>query len=347
MTAKLILTLGPGTSPQAHGDVVVLDWNKREIIDAHRYTHRVYQQSHKGLSGASWHGPNLLVATEAELLEFEVAPLRVVNNHTFGFLNDVHHLVATDDRIWICNSGADCVEELNPQWQPVETHHLVRRFGRQPAELLRLMRDDARKSWWRLRGRYDFYTHLTDRPAFRNVVKLLDEKAYRKNGRELRYSDLRPHVLHPNHLQAMGDDLWITLWRPGKIVSLRNGKTLVSQLGRPHDGIAFGDEFYVTDCQDNRLLVFEFDQATLTIGERIAEKTVTDTIEQGFLRGVCVKDDTVFVGLTARRGAPANARSARVVALDRRTWNVRDEWAVPQEFGLNIFSILDAGSAYQ
>jgi len=343
---KLLITLGPGLTPASHGDVVVLDWGTKGIVDQFRYTQQVYDISHKGLAGATWHGEQLLVALEAELLQLEVAPLRLVAARTFPFLNDVHHLCANGDRIWICNTGTDCVEELDANWQWIETHDLVRRFAPDPIEVIRFLHLDFKKSFRRMRGWYDHYTHLTRRPPFRNVVKLLFHKAYRRNGKDLRFSDFRPHWIHPNHLLPMEDDLWITHWQTGQVVSLRRGEVLAKNLGSPHDGIVDGDEYFITDCNTNRVIVCQFDAAAPAPGARIREGVVTSSLQEGFLRGVAAVGDRLFVGLTARRASPARWQRARVVALDRQTLKPLEDWVVPDRFGNGLFSILDATAAY-
>lgn len=343
---KLIVTVGPGFSPTPHGHLLLLDWQARKVVAEFSYAHRVYSQSHKGLTGASWYGERLLVATEAELLEFSVAPLRLIESRSFHFLNDVHHLAACGDRIWVCNTGLDCVEELDAAWQPVATHHLVKPFGRHWLQILETLRSDIRKSWNRLRGRYDFYSHLTERPVCPNVVKLVWQNAYRRNRRELRYCDFRPHVLHPNHVLPLEDDVWITLFRTGEIVSLRRGVTVARGLGHPHDGIVSGDELFVTDCQSNRLMVYQIDASKQTVGPCVAVRSITRHLSEGFLRGVVAVGDRVFVGLTARRGRPTNFESARIIALKRQSLEPVDEWIVPAKFGRQVFSILDAGQRF-
>ena len=197
-----------------------------------------------------------------------------------------------------------------------------------------------------MRGQFDYYEHLTQRPAFRNVVKLLRPSAYRINGHEHRFSDFRPHLLHPNHVSLVNDELWVTLWRTGEIVNLHTGNVLANDLGRPHDGLVFEDTIYITDCRMNRLIVHQFDHAAGSIGKRIADRTITKQVSDGFLRGVSVAGDFVFVGLTARRGASAEFQIARIVALDKKTLEPTDEWIVPENYGRQIFSILDASHIY-
>ena len=57
--------------------------------------------------------------------------------------------------------------------------------------------------------------------------------------------------------------------------------------------------------------------------------------------------DSVFVGLTARRGSPGEFQTARVVELDRQSLRPRAQWVAPQCYGLQVFSILDVSDAYE
>jgi len=346
---KLLLTLAPGLEPESHCHIIVVDWDDKRIIDEFQFTHTVYQQSHKGFSGATRRNGRLLVATEVELLEFDLAPLHVQGSHTYPFLNDVHHLIETDERIWVCNTGLDCIEELDHSWQPVATHHLVDRFAKRPAHVLDLMVHDFRKSLNRMRGHFEYYTHLTKRPPFRNVVKLCWQNAYRRNGHELRNCDFRPHALHPNHLMPVGNDVWVTLWRTGEIVSLQRGAVLASGFGRPHDGIVVDDELFVTDCRDNRILAHEVErhQSEVSIGCRKSDRVVTDNVRDGFLRGIAVADNSVFAGLTARRGSAPEFQTARIIELNRQSLEPQSQWVVPQQYGLQVFSILDVSDVYE
>jgi hypothetical protein len=190
------------------------------------------------------------------------------------------------------------------------------------------------------------YEHLTDRPFLSGVAKLFRENAYRAQDRDLRFCDFRPHVLHPNHILPVGDDIWITLLMTGELISLRSGLVLASDLGRPHDGIVAGDEFFLTDCASNRVIKYEFDADTMRLGLRIAEGEVTACKQQGFLRGLVVVGDTIFAGLSARRGASAEFRTARIVALDRKSLVPIDTWVVPDKLGRGVFSILDVSRSY-
>ena len=94
------------------------------------------------------------------------------------------------------------------------------------------------------------------------------------------------------------------------------------------------------------MLVYSFDAIGPKVGSKILDTKITEKIEQGFLRGVAVSGDVVYVGLTARRNAPKTYSRACILKLDRSTHEILDEWNLPEEYGKNIFSILDADNRY-
>ncbi len=343
---KLILTCGPGIYESPYGDVLVLDWERKRIIDKFRFKHNVYESSHKGLAGASWRGDELLVAAECELLELAVAPLRLKRTRSFPFLNDVHHLSACNGRIWVCNTGLDCIEVLDEQWRVVETHDLLGAPLRRLRYSYTAAYDTVRRGYHTLRGWRRPYAHLSRRPLFRSTKKLLRTNAYRRKERELRFTLFRPHILHPNHVLPLDGDVWVTLCTTGEIVSLKTDKILTNGLGRAHDGIVAGNEHYVTDPKSNRLIVHEFDPTGPFLGKKKKEKIITASLGDGFLRGVAAVEDRVFVGLTVRRGPSGYCPRGRLVALDRTTLEPVDEWTLPEEYGTLIFSVLNGTHAY-
>jgi hypothetical protein len=344
-TTRLLLTCGPGLHSTKHGDILVLDWKRKTILDSIRFQHSVYPESHKGLAGASWNGRKLLVAAECELLEFSVAPLRLAAARSFPYLNDVHHLAARNGRIWVCNTGLDCLEVYDSQWQLLETRDLLGSIMRRLRYSYTSLYFTIKRGYEQLRRWRQPYHHLPHSPALRNTRKLLRKNAYRRKESELRFSLFRPHILHPNHVLVLDRDVWITFNTTGEIASLESGRILASGLGRSHDGIVEGREHFVTDAGANRIVVHEFRPEVPDLGPKLREKIVTSSRSEGFLRGLAVKGDRIFAGLTVRRG-PQQSQAARIIELDRRTLERVDEWSIPAEFGKSVYSILDATSAY-
>lgn len=340
---KLLLTLSSVLEAVPTGGIAVLDWQRREIVDHLTYRFQVFDRSNKGLAGCSWWGQRLLAVSEAEILELNAQPLRLLASRSFAFLNDCHHAVASADDIWVCNTGLDCVEQFDCNWNHRQTHFLLRSFGWRPRHLGQLAWLDAKKSYGRMRGWVYNYPHPTYRPPLRNVRKYLRPPGFRNSGADLRSYDFRPHALHPNHAAVVGDDVWVTLWHTGQLISLRTGRVLLDGLGWPHDGLIAGHQFFLTDCRANRVLAYAYDPAARRLGPKLAERVVTQRWREGFVRGVAVIGDSVFVGLTANRGYEREAdRRLRIRRLDRQTLETLEEWSAPPELGLGVYSILPA-----
>lgn len=338
---KLILSLSSVLEAVPMAGIAVLDWKSREIIDQFTYQHQVFDRSNKGIAGCCWWGRQLLAVSEVEILCLDVDPLRLASVRTFPFLNDCHYATAGRDCIWLCNTGVDCVEEFATDWTWRRTHFLLPRHGRRLRHLRHLAWLDLKKSYGLMRGWVYNYPHPTYRPPVRNVVKYLRPAYFRKSGADLRFYDFRPHALHPNHAAVVGDDVWITLWHTGQLVSLNTGRVLLDDLGWPHDGLIAGDQFLMTDCMYNRVLVYGFDRPTGTLGPKQAERVITDRWREGFVRGLAVSDDSIFVGLTVNRGYECEEhKRLRIRRLDRRTLETLEEWSCPPELGLGVYSIL-------
>lgn len=340
---KLILSLSSVLQAAPTGGLAVLDWRRREIIDHLTYRHQVFDRSNKGIAGCCWWGQQLLAVTETEILNVGVNPLRLLDSRTFSFLNDCHYAAAGPGGIWVCNTGADCIEEFATDWTWRRTHFLLKRHGHRPRHLRHLAWLDAKKSYGLMRGWVYNYPHPTYRPPLRNVVKYLRPGYFRNSGADLRFYDFRPHALHPNHAVVVGDDVWITLWHTGQLVSLNTGQVLLDNLGWPHDGLIAGNRFLMTDCKHNRVLVFQFDPTTKKLGPKLAERVITQRWREGFVRGLAVIDDSLFVGLTVNRGFECEEhKRLRIRRLDRETLETREEWSCPPEFGLGVYSIAPA-----
>ena len=67
---------------------------------------------------------------------------------------------------------------------------------------------------------------------------------------------------------------------------------------------------------------------------------------EGFLRGIAVIDDRIFVGLTARREAGPEHQVARIVCLDRKTLETISQRELPTAIGRAVYSVHDATAQY-
>ena len=156
---KLLISTGPGLTASREGHIVVFDYERKCVVDSLSYQHRVHESNRKGLEGASWYKDNLLVASECELLTLDVAPLKLVESRSFPFFNDVHHVVASGDQIWICNSGLDRIDEFDASWQPVRSHNVMGPPTRRLRYAVTSFRRNTQKWYSRLSGWEIAYDH--------------------------------------------------------------------------------------------------------------------------------------------------------------------------------------------
>ena len=343
---KLLVTTGPGLWHEPYGHIVVVDWPTGRVIDSLRWRLTVHDKSHKGIAGAWRDGRMLYAVTESEVLCVELAPLRPVRVTTYRWANDLHHVCAASGRLWVCNSGLECVDELDlDSLRIVRTWNLLEWAGRRFRAFYRVTVTAARRAWRRRTGGEDFYPHLTRNGSFPYYKKMLYPRRFLRIAQRVgdyRKADLRPHVLHPNHCFPYKGDIFVTVFGTGEVLTLKSGTILARGLGRPHDGLVVGDTLYVTDCASNVIRSVKLGPAA-KCQEVVA---VTSELVEGFLRELYVSDNRLWAGLTARRGAPEHLRRARIVELDRRTGQRVRQWELPVKYGTSVFSILDVSDLY-
>lgn len=342
---RLALTLSPGLKQDSKFHLVVLDWERQELIEVYQEQSEFFGSSHKGFAGASLVGDRLFAVDEVNLYELSLNPIRRLRKVSHGLLNDAHHIAVVGDRVLVANSGLETVEEFNDRFEHVRTHFLLRRHGREFGQCLSRVQHAIFRGTRRLIGWNKLYGHLPDRQRFANLKKFLNPARYHQPGLDVRRWDFRPHYLHPNHVWGEGKTPLVTLSSMGMIVELESGRVVARDLGFPHDGLALGRRFFVTDCATNQLVVFPYDPATGEIGPKPERVPICGSLGEAFLRGVACDGERVYLGLTARRGQPKYA-TARIRALELDTWRPVGEFTVPQELGHSVFSLVDVSQHY-
>ena len=67
---RLALTLSPGLERDSKFHLVVLDWERQELIDIYQEQSEFFGSSHKGFAGATLVGDRLFAVDEVSLYEF-------------------------------------------------------------------------------------------------------------------------------------------------------------------------------------------------------------------------------------------------------------------------------------
>ena len=342
----LLLTLSPGTVPKENAFMAVVEWPSWRIVETYERKHTLYKDTHKGFAGANLIGNKLIVATEAEILYFSLAPLKLTNVVTKRFLNDVHHLAAAQEGYAVVNTGLDCLEFFDKEGNHKSTTDLISLHKMSLSFIKFLTVLSYRKARIRWHGN-PLYGHLTHRLPGPNIRKFFSPLGIRRQEkRDLRYYDLRPHFLHPNHVTIHeGNESWVTLLNPGTVIRVPDGRVLASDLGRPHDGIVNTGDFFVTDCQNSCLNIFEMNGKYPSEKKR-RKMDVIPPEGKGYLRGVAVVGEKIFAGLSALRKS-VNCPNGRITVLNRTSGEIEAVWEIPNEYGTSIYTILDVSDYYR
>ncbi len=255
----------------------------------------------KGFAGGSLGADGLLyVAAHAAVVRIDPDRALVTGVLHQPCMNDLHHVAALGDRLYVANTGLGAVDVLDREGRFLGSHALLpawanaRRIGGEdfPAEA-----PPVRPDWsggppapWSQAREKDAY-HATDRrsaPFHRLKV---------------------PDHLHVNHVARLGGRLLATCFADGALRDLA-GFDVAARLDGHflHDGIAHRDAFWLTAIHGS---VIELDAGTLRERRRI---DAFATGHHGWCRGLAVTDDHLAVGLTeVRRGR-----------LPRHRWADRD-----------------------
>lgn len=255
----------------------------------------------KGFAGGSFGQDGALyVAAHAAVVRIDPHRAAVGGVLHQPCMNDLHHVAAFNDRLYVSNTGLSAVDVLGFDGTFLGSHALLpawanaRRIG---GEDFPTASPPVWPGWtgepppcWPRAQATDGY-HATDR-------------------RSAPFHQLKvPDHLHINHVGRLGDRLLATCFADGTIRDLRDFAVVSHLPGHfLHDGVVRGDGFWLTAIDGS---VIELD------GHTLAERRRLDTFatrHHGWCRGLAVNDQHLLVGLTeVRRGR-----------LPRHRWADRD-----------------------
>ncbi len=255
----------------------------------------------KGFAGGSLGADGLLyVAAHAVVVRIDPERAAVTGVLHQPCMNDLHHVAAIGDRLYVSNTGLGAVDVLGRDGRFLGSHALLPAW----ANARRIHGDDhpsdsppVNPGWsgdppapWGSARADDGY-HATDRrSAPFHLLKV-------------------PDYLHVNHVAQVGGRLLATCFTDGALRDLQGFGVATRLEGRfLHDGVTHGDAFWLTAIDGT---VIELDAATLHERRHIHAFA---TGHHGWCRGLAVTDDHLAVGLT-------EVRRAR---LPRHRWADRD-----------------------
>ena len=110
----------------------------------------------------------------------------------------------------------------------------------------------------------------------------------------------RPHVVHPNYLFFLNNEVWVTRPHCEDATRLTDHKCRISMpCGQPHDGILIGNELYFTTTNGH---VVRFDHVRSQYFITNLSKSEKRNQQLGWCRGICpLADNTAIVGFSQFR----------------------------------------------
>ena len=285
------LVTGGYFDDSGEGVVWVVDFTAERADALVRWTPPAHLRvATKGFAGGSLADDGLLyVAAHAAVARIDPQVAAVTGVLHQPCMNDLHHVAALGERLFVSNTGLGAVDVLGRDGTFLGSHALLPAW----ANARRMAGEDfppdappVRPGWgglspapWPATPDDDGY-HATDRrsaPFHRLKV---------------------PDRLHVNHVAAVGDRLLATCFADGTLRDLRTFEAVARVPGAfLHDGIVHGGALWLTAIDGT---IFELDAHTFVERRRLA---AFDTGHFGWCRGLAVSDQHLLVGLTeVRRG---------------------------------------------
>ncbi len=296
----------------------------------------------KGFTGACWldveKGRDLLVCGPAAVFRFDGRSLVESGVLALPSFNDLHGVTATRDRIYVVNTGMDCIDVFDHDGTFVGTHG----FDASWMSAHRLRGETPSRADWlalHARGWAGGPTNFRAEDAA--------DGYYRSDAKDPYHRRQQRDYVHPNHVQVVEGRVLVTSLVCRGVVDVGDWRQVVSVASPPHDGIAADDGYYVTRvdgyvevCDIGR----EGDRPRIIDVSAIAGTT-------GWCRGLLVTANELWVGFTEIRSRPGHlwdrgefgATETAVVVIDRVTG------ALVRKFSLGdgkrhgkVFAILEA-----
>ena len=169
---------------------------------------------------------------------------------------------------------------------------------------------------------------------------------------DLRFGvNLKPHVIHPNHLFLIDDEPWVTRFELRDAVSLTDpGRRIAIDRQRVHDGHVVDGQVWFTTV-DGAVVVADPDSGQIVdVYELNADRP---SVSPGWCRGLLIGTDHFWVGFSRIRQTAvrsrlnwlrtglSNSMPTRIERFNRST-RMREESIDLEPVGLNaVFSILE------
>lgn len=255
----------------------------------------------KGFAGGSL-GPDGLLYVAAHAAVVRVDPLRAVVTGVLHqpCMNDLHHVAAQRDRLYVSNTGLSAVDVFTLDGTFLGSHALLPGW----ASARRLEGSDLPADWTQrsLGWQGEIPAAWPEGTS--------DDRYFSGDRRHKPFHRLKvPDYLHVNHVAMVRGRMLATCFADGTLRDVERFEVVARFEGAYlHDGVSHGDGLWLTAI-DGTLLEVDADSMRVR-----SSFSVFETGHYGWCRGVAVTDDYLLVGLTeVRRGT-----------LPRHHWANRD-----------------------
>lgn len=247
--------------------IQVIDWEKKSVVREIKFT-SPEENIGNGLSrqfkGASIYNGNYFVVTNTEVLIYEMQDWQVKKVITHPLFNDLHGVLATQDHIHVCNTGLEMIQSVDYE------------------------------------GNILNEINLASTPTFERFDRDID---YRQ------VASTKPHEVHVNHLFLLDGSLWATLGTQRKAVNVNDFSDqlvfdnlfMEGQMILCHDGIVKNDNVIFTTV-NGHLIIMNWRENKVVCDIDFSELNFNNRAF-GWMRGMEIVDDSVFIGLTKLRNS--------------------------------------------
>jgi len=359
-----LITIGGGHKFSPYANLLVMNLATGQVVEEFKLKHQVYEQSTKGFTGGHIATDGTLwVTTEAEILQFRLNPLELLQRVSYRYLNDVHHLYVDSEcnRILVCNTGLDAIEVYSMNFDHIQSISLTqnRKYLKRAIKSLLINKPRRRLRDFLLRSNRMFrshieelwaedmrYKHLTDNVLLADIYKAFWPGQLYRSKRDLRYVVFRPHILHPNFTWKVGNNYLITLKNTGEVITLENHVTLISGLKAPHDGILSHSTYLLTEAGGGWLSYSRPVNSVDDLCNAQLQRIQVCNPKEGFIRGVDLLSEDKAVAAISKRREITDNRPAYLSLIDLGREQCSARVNLPLKYGTNPFSILDVTKFY-
>lgn len=295
----------------ADGRIVELDCTSRSIVErVHFQPPAAGAVPGRGFTGGTWMGPagasDYLVCSATAVHRIDGHTKQIVGSLSLPSFNDLHGVAVHDRRIYVVNTGLDCIDVFDLSGRFVGTHSFEsawlaaqRQRGVYPS---RVDWDRLQQRGWRTQAG----------PENDRVTADSQLGQYYSQNTELPFArrKVRDHV-HPNHICFFAGRALVTSLARRAVIDLATFARIAQPSSPPHDGQIVDDQLWLTAI-DGHVECYEARAARFELVRRIDVSAATGIF--GWCRGLWVGDEHIAVGFT-------EIRQRQRYAWERAPWN--------------------------